>query len=113
MRVRTVGDGTPELALVACLHGDERCGETAVERVLAEKPALKRSVRFVVANEEAIAANDRYVDEDLNRAFPGDPTERRTKPDSRRHSCRNCATAPFSTSIRRVRIPTRSRWSRD
>ncbi|WP_227374916.1 succinylglutamate desuccinylase/aspartoacylase domain-containing protein [Haladaptatus halobius] len=73
MRVRTVGDGTPELAVVACLHGDEPCGETAIERMLAETPAFERPVRFVVANEEAIAANARYVDEDLNRAFPGDP----------------------------------------
>jgi hypothetical protein len=73
MRVQTLGDGTPDLAVVACLHGNERCGLTAIERVLAENPTFSRPVRFAIANEEAIAENVRFVDEDLNRAFPGDP----------------------------------------
>ncbi|EFW94135.1 Succinylglutamate desuccinylase / Aspartoacylase family protein [Haladaptatus paucihalophilus DX253] len=73
MRVQTLGDGTPDLAVVACLHGNERCGKTAIERVLAEKPAFSRPVRFVLANEAAIAEGVRFIDEDLNRAFPGDP----------------------------------------
>ncbi|MCO8243062.1 succinylglutamate desuccinylase/aspartoacylase family protein [Haladaptatus sp. AB643] len=72
MRVQTFGAGTPDLAVVACLHGNERCGKTAVERVLAEKPSFSRAVRFVLANEEAIAEDVRFIDEDLNRAFPGD-----------------------------------------
>ncbi|GAA0226978.1 succinylglutamate desuccinylase/aspartoacylase family protein [Haladaptatus pallidirubidus] len=72
MHVETVGDGTPELAVVACLHGNELCGKTAIERVLAENPDFHRPVRFVVANEEAIVNNVRSIDEDLNRAFPGD-----------------------------------------
>ncbi|WP_423744072.1 succinylglutamate desuccinylase/aspartoacylase family protein (plasmid) [Haladaptatus sp. SPP-AMP-3] len=73
MRVQTLGDGTPDLAVVACLHGNERCGKTAIERVLAENPAFSRPVRFVLANETAIAEGVRFIDEDLNRAFPGDP----------------------------------------
>ncbi|WP_458209666.1 succinylglutamate desuccinylase [Haladaptatus sp. NG-SE-30] len=73
MHVQTVGDGTPELAVVACIHGDEVCGKTAIERVLAEDPSFERPVRFIIANEEAVAANKRFIDEDLNRAFPGDP----------------------------------------
>lgn len=72
MHVETVGDGTPELAVVACLHGNELCGKTAIERVLAENHNFRRPVRFVVANEEAIEKNVRSIDEDLNRAFPGD-----------------------------------------
>ncbi len=72
MRVETVGDGVPELAVVACLHGNELCGKTAIERVLDENPVLEQPVRFALANEEAIAANRRFIDEDLNRAFPGD-----------------------------------------
>jgi len=73
MRTETVGDGTPELAVVSCLHGDEMCGKTAIERLLAERPSFERPVTFVVANEAAVGANVRFVDEDLNRAFPGDP----------------------------------------
>ncbi|WP_266078563.1 M14 family metallopeptidase [Haladaptatus caseinilyticus] len=73
MRVETVGDGTPELAVVACLHGNEPCGKTAIERVLAENPAFERPVRFIIANEEAVKEHVRSIDEDLNRSFPGDP----------------------------------------
>ncbi len=71
MRVQTRGVGTPDLAVVACLHGNERCGKLAVERVLAENSSFPRSVRFVLANEEAIEQNERFIDEDVNRAFPG------------------------------------------
>jgi len=73
MRTETVGDGTPELAVVSCLHGDEQCGKSAIESLLAERLTFERPVTFVVANEAAVGANVRFVDEDLNRAFPGDP----------------------------------------
>lgn len=73
MRVEQLGEGTPEIAVVGSIHGDEPCGARAVERLLAASPDLDRPVKFVVANERALAENARYVDEDLNRAFPGDP----------------------------------------
>ncbi|WP_115864307.1 M14 family metallopeptidase [Halorussus litoreus] len=73
MRIEQLGEGTPEVAVVAAIHGDEPCGVRAVERVLDDPPAVDRPVKFVVANETALAKGVRYVDEDLNRAFPGDP----------------------------------------
>ena len=73
MRIHVLGDGTPEVAVVAAIHGDEPCGARAVERLVAEDPAVDRPVKLVVANEEALADGVRYLDEDLNRAFPGDP----------------------------------------
>ena len=73
MRIHELGEGTPEVAVVAAIHGDEPCGARAVERLVAEAPAVERPVKLVVANEEALEANARYLDEDLNRAFPGDP----------------------------------------
>lgn len=73
MRVEQIGEGTPEIAIVASIHGDEPCGVRAIERLLADPPAVERPVKFVVANEEALEREVRYVDEDLNRAFPGDP----------------------------------------
>ncbi|MFB6123513.1 MAG: succinylglutamate desuccinylase/aspartoacylase family protein [Haloferacaceae archaeon] len=73
MRVHQLGDGDPDVAVVAGVHGDEPCGERAVERLLADPPAVSRPVKFVVANELAADRGVRYVDEDLNRAFPGDP----------------------------------------
>jgi len=72
MRIEQRGEGTPEVAVVAAIHGDEPCGVHAVERVLADDPAVERPVKFVVANELALERGVRYVDEDLNRAFPGD-----------------------------------------
>lgn len=75
MRVETLGEGEPEVAAVAGIHGDEPCGVRAIERLLVEGPLdrVRRPARLVVANERALAAGERYVDEDLNRVFPGDP----------------------------------------
>lgn len=73
MRVEQLGEGTPEIAIVGGIHGDEPCGKRAVEALVAESPAVERPVKLVVANEEALAIDRRYVDEDLNRAFPGAP----------------------------------------
>ncbi|PSQ26443.1 succinylglutamate desuccinylase [Halobacteriales archaeon QS_9_68_17] len=72
MRVEQVGEGTPEIAVVAGIHGDELGGVRAVERLLDEPLTADRPVKFVVANEEAIEAGERYLEADLNRSFPGD-----------------------------------------
>ncbi|WP_049987186.1 succinylglutamate desuccinylase/aspartoacylase domain-containing protein [Halobellus rufus] len=74
MRIYELGEGTPEVAVVGSVHGDEPCGERAIERLLAAEPDVERPVKLVVANEEALEAGVRYLDEDLNRAFPGDAT---------------------------------------
>lgn len=71
MRVHTLGSGDPEFAVVACLHGDELCGKNAVERFLAAEIPVAKPLKLVIANEEAIAEGERFLDEDLNRAFPG------------------------------------------
>jgi predicted deacylase len=71
MRVITSGDGEATIAVVVGIHGDEVCGPLALERFLEDDLPIERPVTFVVANEEALAANERYLDEDLNRAFPG------------------------------------------
>lgn len=71
MRIRAFGDD-PEVAVVAGVHGDEPCGPDAVESLLADPPEFERPVKFVVANEKALERGVRYLDEDLNRAFPGD-----------------------------------------
>ncbi|GAB3037583.1 M14 family metallopeptidase [Natronobiforma cellulositropha] len=73
MRVAQLGTGTPEVAVVAGIHGDEPCGVRAIERLLADRPRVTRPVKLVVVNEEALERQVRFVDEDLNRAFPGDP----------------------------------------
>jgi succinylglutamate desuccinylase len=95
MRIEQVGEGTPEIAVVAAIHGDEPCGVRGIERLLAEAPAVERPVKFVVANEAALERDVRYVDEDLNRAFPGDSdadTHERRLADALAREVRDCTT---------------------
>ena len=73
MRVEHLGEGTPEIAIVGAIHGDEPCGARAVERLIEQQPPVSRPVKCVLANEEALARGVRYVEADLNRSFPGDP----------------------------------------
>lgn len=73
MRIEQLGEGTPEVAVVGGVHGDEPSGARAVEQLLAENPPVERPAKLIIANEEALEQNVRYVDEDLNRAFPGAP----------------------------------------
>lgn len=73
MRVETLGDGDPEVAIVGGIHGDEPCGPAAVEALLDADLEVQRPVKLIVANEKALSRGVRYVEEDLNRAFPGAP----------------------------------------
>jgi predicted deacylase len=73
MRTEQLGEGDPEVAVVGGIHGDEPAGVAAVESLLSERPEVARPVEFVVANERAVDRNRRYIESDLNRAFPGDP----------------------------------------
>ena len=73
MKVYDVGQGSPEIAVVGCLHGDEKCGKIAIERVKARELDFIKPVRFIVANERALEKGERCIDVDLNRCFPGDP----------------------------------------
>ena len=69
MRVTQLGTGTPELAIVGGIHGDEPCGVRAIERLMEEEPPVEQPVKLIVANELAYERGVRYVDVDLNRAF--------------------------------------------
>jgi predicted deacylase len=73
MDVWQLGAGRPWLAVVGGIHGDEPCGPEALRSLREHDPSVERPVRCIVANEEALARQVRYCDEDLNRAFPGDP----------------------------------------
>lgn len=71
MRTETVGQGEPELAVVGSIHGDEPCGKNAIEKVIEEFESFNKPVKFLIANEEALKQDTRYLDTDLNRSFPG------------------------------------------
>jgi len=75
MRVEQLGEGTPTVAIVAGIHGDEPGGVAAIDSLVEASPPVERPVLLVVVNERALSAGVRYVDRDLNRAFPGDPSQ--------------------------------------
>lgn len=79
MRIERLGDGPPEVAIVAGIHGDEPGGVTAIERLLAADLQVRRPVALVVANEPALERGERYLEADLNRSFPGDPDSEATE----------------------------------
>jgi len=72
MDVYDLGEGEPEVAVVGAIHGDEPCGARAIRRLLDADHTVERPARLVIANEAALDAGVRYLDADLNRAFPGD-----------------------------------------
>lgn len=75
MKVVTKGEGKPEYAVVGGIHGDEPCGPAAIEQVLAEEHRFETPVKFVIANEAALAQDVRYLDTDLNRQFSADSSD--------------------------------------
>ena len=71
------GPGAPEVVVVGGVHGDETGGIRAVRRLRDADLDFQRGVAFVLANPFAIDAGERYLDSDLNRVFPGDPSGNR------------------------------------
>lgn len=61
-----------KLVVVCCLHGDEIFGARVFQHY-QEKIHQHSGLRLVLANEEAIDKKARYIDDDLNRNFPGSP----------------------------------------
>ncbi len=72
MKVFTRGEGTPELVLVGSVHGDEPAGRKAIKKLLDQELEFRKPVKFIIANEEALEENERYLEADLNSSFPGD-----------------------------------------
>lgn len=73
MKVFTRGEGLPEITVIGSLHGDEPAGQKAIQKVLDSDLKFQKPVKFIIANEEALAKNERYLEADLNRSFPGNP----------------------------------------
>lgn len=71
MEVIQRGDGKPEITIVGSIHGDEPAGKKAINSILEQDLDYQRPVQFILANEEALEKNKRYLETDLNRSFPG------------------------------------------
>lgn len=72
MKVIEKEEGKPEIAVVACMHGDETSGKKAIDRFLESDFEILKAVKFIIANEKAMEQGERFIDTDLNRCFPGD-----------------------------------------
>lgn len=72
MKVYKQGEGEPLFTVTGSIHGDEPCGKRAIEKILNEDLNYKKPVKFIIVNEEALEADERFLEADLNRSFPGD-----------------------------------------
>lgn len=71
MRVQTCSQtDRPRLTVVCCVHGNERYGLDVFEYFAARLPQYP-GLKLILANEPALARDVRYVEQDLNRSFPG------------------------------------------
>lgn len=60
----------PIVAIVGCVHGDELIGKKIIEAL--KKIKIKRgALMTIIGNEKALKLKQRFVDQDLNRSFPG------------------------------------------
>ncbi len=60
----------PFITVVGCLHGNEYLGLRVFESFKKQQMNYS-SVQFILANESAMTADRRYIEQDLNRSFPG------------------------------------------
>lgn len=75
METEILGDGEPEYCVLCLIHGDEVSGREAVERlndrVQRGENELSKPLKLVYANTRAAEKGQKYIDQDLNRSFPG------------------------------------------
>lgn len=58
------------VCVIACVHGNEPYGKAVVRKL--QRLALRRGkLTVLIAHPRALRRNVRYIDEDLNRCFPG------------------------------------------
>lgn len=60
----------PTIVIVGCLHGNELVGHKIIEE-LKKLKITKGRLKTILGNPKAVMANKRFIDQDLNRSFPG------------------------------------------
>lgn len=66
-----------KILVIGGMHGNETLGLEVV-KLFQSKPVL--AIDTLLANEQAIKANSRFIEQDLNRTFPGDGTSKAYEP---------------------------------
>ncbi len=72
-----VGEGNPIVVINTGTHGNEYQPVEAANQFAENfdgSELVTGTVRLIVSNPPALEQNKRFLDEDLNRAFPGDPS---------------------------------------
>lgn len=67
----TFGDGSPRIAIVGCTHGDEPLGKFVIGSLIKDIIPIKGSISFFIAHPLALKKKKRFIEQDLNRSFPG------------------------------------------
>lgn len=62
----------PTSIILAGIHGDEKCGVEAIQKILPNIEIERGKVLFGYGNPRAIEANKRYIEVNLNRMFKDD-----------------------------------------
>ncbi len=71
--IEIIGDKSDLVSIVLVgVHGNEKCGITALENILPDLKIYRGKVFFIYANPEAISKNVRYTETNLNRMFKPD-----------------------------------------
>lgn len=81
IRLKGAKKGTTSLVLVG-VHGDERCGIDAIEKILPDLKIMQGEVIIEYGNPRAIEQNVRYTEANLNRMFKSDSQLTATEKDS-------------------------------
>ncbi len=58
-----------DILLIASTHGDEKIGLEVIEKLKEKK--LDKYFDYMIANPKANKKNERFLDKDLNRSYPG------------------------------------------
>lgn len=72
MDIEVLGNREPEYAVIAGVHGDEKAAVKALEKLKSSNIEFGKGVKAIIVNEKALEKEERFIDKDLNRSFPGD-----------------------------------------
>jgi|GEM_PF-2948011 len=73
MKIERFGTGKVLFNIIVGVHGDEKSpvkGLSLLKKYLKNKK-INKGFQVIMANEEALRLNKRFIDKDLNRSFPG------------------------------------------
>jgi len=69
-----IGSNGPVVGVVGLVHGDETCGRYVLDQLIKDNGVDGLNLKLIYANLPAEQQKKRYVEANLNRIFPGDPS---------------------------------------